>query len=378
MGGRKCQVEGLVINRGFWRGRRVFLTGHTGFIGAWMCLVLRSLGAEIKGLALAPDDDRNLFVVAGVDQDITHCVADIRNPAVVRESISRAEPEIVMHLAAQALVRRSFAEPVETYDTNVMGTVHVLEAVRHASSVKAALIITSDKCYENVEWVWGYRENDLLGGRDPYSNSKACAELVTDAYRRTFFQSEGSASIASARAGNVIGGGDWSPDRLVPDAVRAFMAGEPLRLRSPQAVRPWQHVLDPILACLQLAERLVKDGSKFADCWNFGPAATSEISVAKLADELVSLWGDGARWIRVEGVHSPEASCLKLDCSKAISMLAWRPVLDLSEALRLTLDWYQAFARSDDMRKFTLAQIASTLNGETVRDGIAPQLVASY
>jgi CDP-glucose 4,6-dehydratase len=348
----------MVIDPTFWVGRRVFFTGHTGFKGAWSTLLLKQLGAEVSGFALAPQDERGLFNAANVSDGIRHQIGDIRDFEVLKEAIGRAEPEIVIHMAAQSLVRQSYAEPVATYATNVMGTVHVLEAVRQVPGIKAVVVVTSDKCYENLGWVWGYRETDHLGGHDPYSNSKGCAELVTDAYRRSFFYRDGATQIASARAGNVIGGGDWSRDRLVPDAVRAFRAGSALRIRNPRAVRPWQHVLDPVLAYLRLAERLAADSSAVGEGWNFGPSAASEVPVERVVDRLAWLWGPSAKWERDGGEHPHEAATLKLDCSKAYARLGWRPLIDLDTALSLTVEWYRADCTGEDMRKMTLDQIA--------------------
>lgn len=361
MGGRLSQVEGLVIERDFWRGRRVFLTGHTGFKGAWMALILRHLGAVAYGYALPTDDDRSIFDAAGVVNDIDHSIGDVRDLRQMHGALARAEPEIVIHMAAQSLVRRSYAEPVDTYAVNVMGTVNLLEAIRHVSSIKAALIVTSDKCYDNAGWVWGYRENERFGGHDPYSNSKGCAELVTDAYRRSFFHTPGSTAIASCRAGNVVGGGDWSADRLVPDAMRAFGDRKPLRIRNPAAVRPWQHVIDPVLAYLELAERLTQQGPAFAEGWNFGPASTSEVPVSRIVDGLVSLWGDGARWELDGNEHPHEANFLKLDCSKAAARIGWRPLIDLEETLQLTVEWYKAAQNQRNLRTLSLEQIEYSL-----------------
>lgn len=346
-----------MIDRSFWEKRRVFLTGHTGFKGAWATLLLRSLGAQVYGFALPPEGSADLFVVAGVADGVQHELGDIRNPQVLRDAVARARPEIVIHMAAQSLVRRSYAEPVETYATNVMGTVNLLEAVRHTSSVQAVVVVTTDKCYKNAGWVWGYRENDTLGGHDPYSNSKACAELVTEAYRNSFFHADGVSRIASARAGNVIGGGDWASDRIVPDAVRAFTSGKKLRVRNPRATRPWQHVFDPLVGYLSLCERLAAGDNGFAEAWNFGPSASSEVPVATLIDGFTRRWGRGACWERDLGEHPHEAAYLKLDCSKAISRLGWRPSLDLNEALDLTVDWYRAFHDGADIRAFSLQQI---------------------
>jgi CDP-glucose 4,6-dehydratase len=369
-------VEAVVIDRAFWQGRRVFLTGHTGFKGAWASLLLRELGATVHGLALPPEDDRGLFVVAGVAHAVQHRLGDIRDLAAVRAALAEARPEIVIHMAAQSLVRQSFAAPVETYATNVLGTVHLLEAIRQVPGVAAVIVVTSDKCYENVGWVWGYREDDRLGGDDPYSSSKACAELVTDSYRRSFFGRDGSPRVASVRAGNVIGGGDWARDRLVPDAVRAFLAGEPLRIRNPAAVRPWQHVLDPLLGYLVLAQRLVEGGVDMAEAWNFGPSADSEVAVEQIADTLVRLWGSPARWIRDGGTHPREANFLKLDCRKAATRLGWRPLVQLDQALEMSVDWYRSFASVPDMRQITMVQIEQVLAASKPDKAQTPARVA--
>lgn len=361
MGERKREVETFVIDAAFWRGRRVFLTGHTGFKGAWMVLLLRSLGADVSGFSLAPDDDRGLFVQAGVAGDAAHRIGDIRDLADLRAAVQEAKPDIVIHMAAQSLVRLSYDEPVETYATNVMGTVNLLEAVRQVAGIKAVVVVTSDKCYENTGSPDGYRETDPMGGHDPYSSSKGCTELVTAAYRRSYFQKEGSAEIASARAGNVIGGGDWARDRLVPDMMRAFMAGEVVRIRNPTAVRPWQHVLDPIIGYLVLAERLVRGGRKFSEGWNFGPHRDSAVPVSVLVETLVRKWGAGARWELDAGDHPHEAAYLGLDCSKAESGLGWRPLIGLDQALQLSVDWYRALDKGLDMREVTLRQIGGVV-----------------
>ena len=351
-----------MINSSFWRGRRVFLTGHTGFKGAWTALLLRRLGAEVWP-ALPPESDNQLFVAAGISHDVHHCIGDVRDLPALCRAIAEARPEIVLHMAAQSLVRLSYENPVETYMVNVMGTVHLLEAVRLVASVQAVVVVTSDKCYENLDWVWGYRETDRLGGYDPYSNSKGCAEFVTAAYRNSFFQHDAAARIATARAGNVIGGGDWARDRLVPDIMRAFMAGEPVRIRYPQAVRPWQHVLDPVLAYLLLAERLYADGAEFAEVWNFGPPPTSDVPVQEVVEKLARSWGEGARWKLDDARQVHEAAHLKLDCAKAAARLNWRPAVDLDEALGLTVEWYRAFQRKVDMRQLSLEQIDRILDG---------------
>ena len=340
----------------FWRGKKVFLTGHTGFKGAWASLLLRRLGASVYGYALEPTHPSSLFVTARIADDIRHRIADIRDLSALRAAMAEAEPDIVIHMAAQALVRPSYEEPVETFATNVMGTVHVLEAARQLRSLQAMLIVTTDKCYENNGSGAAFREDDRLGGDDPYSNSKACAELVTHSYRRSFFNVPGAARVATARAGNVFGGGDWARDRLVPDAMQAFLAGEALRIRNPNSVRPWQHALDPVLGYLTLVERLAGD-AHFIGGWNFGPDAASEVPVGIVVEQLIALWGDGARWTADAGPHPHEAAYLRLDCAKARSELGWTPRLDLAQGLRLTVDWYKALREGKDLRRISLDQL---------------------
>lgn len=341
----------------FWRGKKVLLTGHTGFKGSWLSLWLQSLGAQVHGLALAPPTTPNLFTVARVASGMaSHTIGDIRDLATVQQAMQSAQPEIVIHMAAQPLVRLSYAEPVETYATNVMGTVHVLESARHTPSVKAVVVVTTDKCYENKEWAWGYRENEPMGGHDPYSNSKGCAELVTSAYRRSFLQSGGTA-VASARAGNVIGGGDWADDRLVPDILRAFEASQPVVIRNPHATRPWQHVLEPLSGYLTLAEHLYLDGQAFAEGWNFGPQDDDVKPVHWIVEHLAKAWGNGASWQQEGGAHPHEASYLKLDISKAKARLGWQPRWPLETGLQATVNWHQNLLTGADMKKFTLAQI---------------------
>jgi CDP-glucose 4,6-dehydratase len=359
-------VESLVIDPAFWRGKRVFLTGHTGFKGAWTTLLLRRLGATVYGYALPPTHPQSLFEAAQIADDIEQCIADVRDLSTLNAALSEAQPEVVIHMAAQALVRPSYVEPVETFAINVMGTAHVLEAVRHLPSVKAVLIVTSDKCYENDGGQVAFREDDRLGGDDPYSNSKACAELVTYSYRKSFFSTEGATRVASARAGNVFGGGDWARDRLVPDAIQAFLARRPLRIRNPNSVRPWQHVLDPVLGYLQLIERLVADES-FACGWNFGPGPENEQPVRKVVEHLLTLWGDGAEWTSDDGPHPHEAAFLRLDCERSRSRLNWKPRLDLVQGLGLTVDWYKALKLGEDLRRISLEQL------ELVVDGVLPK-----
>ena len=350
------EMEGVVTGSGFWTGKRVFLTGHTGFKGAWASLLLRRMGASVYGYALPPTHQSSLFVVAHIADDIRQRFADIRDLDALRAALSEAEPDVIIHMAAQALVRPSYAEPVETFATNVMGTVHVLEAARQIASVKAILIVTSDKCYENNGGQAAFREDDRLGGNDPYSNSKACAELVTHSYRQSFFAGSGSARIATTRAGNVFGGGDWARDRLVPDAMQAFFDDEALRIRNPNSVRPWQHALDPVLGYLALVERLAND-EKFIGGWNFGPDATSEVPVRTVVDHLIEFWGDGARWVADKGPHPHEAAYLRLDCEKARTQLSWTPRLDLQRGLQLTVDWYKALRQGRDLRQLSLDQL---------------------
>jgi CDP-glucose 4,6-dehydratase len=360
---RKGRLEIMVIDPSFWRGRRVFLTGHTGFKGAWMSLLLSRLGAKVFGYALPPEDASGVFVAADVARDVDHRIGDIRDLASTRAALDAAQPEIVIHMAAQALVRQSYAQPVETYATNVMGTVHVLETARQNPSVKAIVVVTSDKSYENRGWVWGYRETDRLGGHDPYSNSKACTELVADAYRKSYFEPAGTVRIASGRAGNVIGGGDWARDRLIPDAMRAFLAGETLKIRNPRAIRPWQHVLDPVSGYLVLAQRLMneRDGKAFAEGWNFGPGAASAVPVADIIEKLAQRW-ETAHWGIDGGDHPHEAAVLWLDCAKAAARLKWTPALDLEATLQLTSEWYRAQGDKANMRQVTLAQIERFLD----------------
>lgn len=358
---RESRVESLVIDPNFWRGRRVFLTGHTGFKGAWMALLLRSFGAEIYGFSLAPESEHGLFVVAGLANDLNHRIGDIRDIAALRTAFEEANPEIVIHMAAQAIVRQSYGEPVETYATNVMGTVHLLEAARTLSCIRAIVVVTSDKCYENTGALRGYSESDPIGGHDPYSSSKGCAEIVTAAYRRSFFQTAAAPLVATARAGNVIGGGDWARDRLVPDIMRSFMAGDVVRIRNPAAIRPWQHVLDPVIGYLTLVERLFQRGREFAESWNFGPHQDSEVPVSVLVQKLASRWGADARWALDTGDNPHEAAYLKLDCEKARTRLGWCPVIDFGHALQLTSQWYRAFQGGADMRALTLQQISAVV-----------------
>ena len=347
----------------FWQGKRVLLTGHTGFKGSWLSLWLQSMGAHVVGYALAPPTNPSLFDVAEVSKGMTSITGDIRDLAHLRKVFAEHKPEIVIHMAAQALVRYSYIEPVETYSTNVMGTVNLLEAVRSAGSVKAVVNVTSDKCYENREWEWGYRENEAMGGYDPYSNSKGCAELVTAAYRNSYFHPEKysthGVAIASGRAGNVIGGGDWADDRLIPDIMRAITQGKPVNIRNPHAIRPWQHVLEPLSGYLSLAQKLYEQGENYAEGWNFGPNDEDAKPVQWIVGELTKEWGEGASWKLDGGDHPHEAHYLKLDCSKAKMRLDWRPRWHLEEALGAIVDWHRAYRDENNMRELTLHQISA-------------------
>lgn len=359
MGERRGALEGLAVspragNKNFWRGRRVLITGHTGFKGAWLALMLESLGAEIHGLALAPATTPNLFDLAA--PRLTSIIGDLRDPAVAVAAVAGADPEIVFHLAAQALVRASYADPRATFATNVMGTANLLEALRASPSLKAVVVVTSDKVYANDGRGTAFSEDDALGGDDPYSASKACQELVAAAYAKGFFTDRG-VRLARARAGNVIGGGDWSVDRLVPDFIRAAARREPLALRYPEAIRPWQHVLEPLAGYLAYGEALFA-GEDLPDALNFAPDAEDARSVGWVADHLVEAWGGDAAWRHQDGEHLPEAGPLFLDGSAARAALGVEPVLSLDDALAVTVAWYRAHAGGEDMRAYSLAEIA--------------------
>lgn len=350
------------ILREFYQGKSVLITGHTGFKGSWLALWLHELGANVMGFALPPDTHPNHFDLVRLSELLSHSEGDVRNLDEVEKAFSLAQPEIVFHLAAQALVRDSYDDPKTTFDTNIGGTVNVLEAIRHTSSVKAAVIITSDKCYENKEWVWGYRENDPMGGHDPYSASKGAAEIVCSAYLRSFFQTSARGphiGFATARAGNVIGGGDWAKGRIIPDCVRALSRNQPIIIRNPDATRPWQHVLDPLSGYLLLAKRLMESPERFSGAWNFGPDEQGQIRVMELADRFIKAWGVGTiKTPPLQKTAPHEARLLKLCIEKAFQELEWKPTLNSESAINWTVDWYKMWhEKEEDLRKKSAYQI---------------------
>jgi CDP-glucose 4,6-dehydratase len=349
------------MNPGFWRKRKVLLTGHTGFKGSWLSLWFQSLGAEVIGYSLPSPTHPNLYALAEVGKGMESIRGDVLDLEHLRRVVREHRPDIVFHLAAQSLVRRSYFDPVGTFATNVLGTVNLLEALRDAPKVQAVIIVTTDKCYENREDQRAYCETDRLGGLDPYSSSKACAELVTLAFRQSFFlgvkRGEAMPGVASARAGNVIGGGDWAADRLIPDVMRAVLEGRKLLIRNPHAVRPWQHVLDPLCGYLMLAEKLCEDPERFSESWNFGPRESETLSVSAVLERLSELWGPGLLWHFDDGPHPHEARYLKLDCTKAKTELGWEPQWNLNSALEATVQWYKAQQFHQDVRSLTLEQI---------------------
>lgn len=359
MDNSESTLEGLVklkSNMQFWQGKKVFLTGHTGFKGSWLSLWLQMMGAELTGFSLKPPTSPNLFDLARIEESMNSIIGDIRDFSVLQEALQRARPDIVIHMAAQPLVRYSYQEPLETYSTNVMGTANLLEAIRKTDSVKAVLNITTDKCYENKEWYWGYRESDQLGGYDPYSNSKACAELVTSAYRNSYLNQQG-VGLASARAGNVIGGGDWAADRLIPDLVRACVENEAVSIRNPHALRPWQHVLEPLSGYLILTEQLYHSPLDYSEAWNFGPNDGDIKPVSWIADFVIELWNNKSSIHLDKGIHPHEATYLKLECAKAKSKLQWTPCWDIKKGIMETVSWYQAHEARENMQDITLMQI---------------------
>ncbi len=345
-----------MIDSKFWKNKRVFVTGHTGFKGSWLSLWLHELGATVKGYALKPETTPSLFELASIDAIIDSDIGDIRNLKQLKSSMTSFNPDILIHMAAQPLVRLSYKEPIETYDTNVMGTVKVLEAARLCPNLKSIVSVTTDKCYENKEWDWGYREDEPMGGYDPYSSSKGCVELVTSAYRRSFLQEKGI-GLASARAGNVIGGGDWSNDRLIPDILRAFEQSKAVVIRNPKSTRPWQHVLEPLSGYLRLAQKLYETPSDYAEGWNFGPYEQDAKPVDWILDQMVTMWGEGACWQLDKGNHPHEANYLKLDISKANSRLGWQPTWQLEQTLKKIIDWHQHYLNGDSMRNVCVTEI---------------------
>lgn len=349
-------MPGHGLTSSFWNGRKVFVTGHTGFMGGWLTLALARIGARVSGFALPPPTEPNFFTTAGVEAACQTTIGDIRAPGGIAAAIAAAEPDIVLHLAAQPLVRLAHAAPIETYATNLMGTVHLLDAVRRTPSPTAVVVVTTDKVYDNKEWSRGYRENDMLGGREPYGNSKACAEFAVEAYRRSYFD-DGKIGIATVRAGNIIGGGDWAADRLVPDAMRAFSAGDTLKIRHPDAVRPFQHVLDPVRGMLMLAERLSSQPIEFATGWNFGPAEDDSRSVGWMAERLVQLWGPTARWQAEPSAGPHEARLLTLSSAQARACLSWLPTWNAEQAITHTVTWYRNFYEDSDIVSLTQMQI---------------------
>ena len=345
------------VNSSFWKNKKVFLTGHTGFKGTWLSLWLQSIGAIVKGYSLEPNTTPNLFTEAYVGNDMESEIGDIRDLNQISKSMLDFNPDVLIHMAAQPLVRYSYKNPIETYSTNVMGTVNVLESARKCSNLKSIVSITTDKCYENTGIKTGYKEYDPMGGHDPYSSSKGCAELVTSAYRRSFFSSKHTASLASARAGNVIGGGDWANDRLIPDILRAFEKSEPVIIRNPLSTRPWQHVLEPLSGYLVLAQELFLNGDEFAEGWNFGPKYEGCKPVSWILDRMVDNWGSGASW-KLDKKNNPhEADFLKLDCSKAANRLKWQPKWELGETLKMIVDWHQLYIDGSDIKKQCLREI---------------------
>jgi CDP-glucose 4,6-dehydratase len=350
-----------MLDQNFWRGKKVFITGHTGFKGSWLCMWLNHWGAQVTGYALAPPTNPSLFELAGVEAQITSIHGDIRDRNKLINAIENAAPDIIFHMAAQAIVRESYKDPVATYETNVMGTVNLLESVRQTDSVKAVVNITTDKCYENKECVWGYRENDPMGGYDPYSNSKACSELVTASYRSSFFNPQDYArhgvGLATARAGNVIGGGDWAADRLIPDCIKSLLNAQPVLIRNPHAIRPWQHVLEPLCGYIMLAQKLYEDGSKYAEAWNFGPEDTDARPVEWIVQQICQKWSNGASYCIDKGEHPHEACYLKLDCSKAKWHLGWQPRWSLEKALEKIIEWAHVYHNGGDIKQVCLDQI---------------------
>lgn len=360
--------ESLMIDRSFWRGKKVFVTGHSGFKGAWLSIFLHSLGAEVKGYSLAPPTNPSLYDLCRIHELVHSEIADIRDGDRLKKSMATFNPDVVFHMAAQPLVRESYLNPVDTYSVNVMGTVNLFEAVRNCSNIKSVVNVTTDKCYENKEWVWGYRENERLGGYDPYSNSKACSELVTSSYRSSYFNpdryGDHGVGIASARAGNVIGGGDWAKDRLIPDCLGSLTKAEKIVVRNPQAIRPWQHVLEPLSGYLTLAQKLYADGPTYGGAWNFGPAEEDARKVLWIVEKLCAKWGGNASFDLAPKSELHEAHFLKLDCSKARAQLGWHPKWNLDQSLDRIIEWTKAFSAGSDVRNVCLDQITDYITSQ--------------
>lgn len=355
-----------MIDEQFWANKRVFVTGHTGFKGSWLCLWLHKLGANVTGYALQPPTHPSLFAQCSIESLVNSVIGDVRDLDFFKRTMKAARPNIVIHMAAQPLVRESYKLPVETYMTNVMGTVHLFEAIRQCPSVKAVVNVTTDKCYENKEWVWGYRETEVMGGYDPYSNSKSCSELITSSYRNSYFNPRDyqihGVGVASARAGNVIGGGDWAKDRLIPDCMRALLNNEPIYIRNPYAVRPWQYVLEPISGYLILAQKLYEYGPQYAEGWNFGPDDSDAKSVEWILKTLCAKWGRNVSYEIATGDNPHEAQYLKLDCSKARHLLGWKPRWNAEQAIIKIIEWMTVYKNRENIRDICLKQIEEYLN----------------
>jgi len=351
----------MVVNKLFWKDKNVVITGHTGFKGSWLSLWLQEMGANVIGVSLDPPTNPSIYEQARVGEHMQSLRADVRDLDNIKKIFKEYKPEVIFHLAAQPLVRYSYHEPVETYQTNVMGTLNILEAIRSIDSVRSAVMITTDKCYENREWDWGYRENEPMGGHDPYSSSKGCAELLISSYRDSYFpvtgHSKHKTAIASVRAGNVIGGGDWAEDRLIPDIIRSVLSKDLVHIRNPNSIRPWQHVLEPLGGYLVLAEKLFVSGEEYAEAWNFGPKEEDAKSVQWIVDKMIKLWGSDASWVVDDGEHPHEANYLKLDCSKAHAKLGWWPKWSLEDALEKIVEWHKEEKKGSDMKLFSLNQI---------------------
>lgn len=349
------------LNKNFWNNKRVFITGHSGFKGSWLSFWLSNLGAKVKGYALKPNTAPNLFNILKIDSKIESTFGDIVDYENLRKNLLEFKPEIIFHMAAQPLVRYSYLNPIETYKTNVIGTANILNILRELDSVKAFLNVTTDKCYENLEWIWPYRETDRLGGHDPYSNSKACSELVTSAFYNSYFKDKTSLGVATARAGNVIGGGDWSLDRLIPDFIRSVSKNETITIRNPNAIRPWQHVLDPLSGYILLAEKLYDEREYFSEAWNFAPSGDKFFTVEMIINKICNAWGANSKYQIKEDNNLHEAGLLSLDPSKAIFKLKWKPKLDVNDSVEKTINWYKNYYENNNMEKFTIEQIESYL-----------------